>query len=182
MKNFFYILISIFLTITIISCDGNSDEKSSSTEKKVKEISVHNEVEGTYDSKKNRPTFSSIANSYTTNLIPDTEQISINQITISNKLDCNSENTNLCDELLAFFKNATEFNFLANEEFGKVVEGKKNVYIIKGNFSGGDKKVNATLFYSVHENYFKGDIIIDTPSEFNSTKDRSISISVKGKK
>jgi len=123
-----------------------------------------------------------IANSYTTNLIPDTEQISINQITISNKLDCNSENTNLCDELLAFFKNATEFNFLANEEFAKVVDGKKNIYIIKGNFSGGDKKVNASLFYSVHENYFKGDIIIDTPSEFTSTRDRSISISIKGKK
>ena len=180
MKNLFYNLINIFLTITIISCAGNSEKKSSSTEIPVKEISVHNEVEGTYES--NRPTFSSIASSYTTNLIPDTEQVSINQITISNKLDCNSENTNLCDELLAFFKNATEFNFLAKEEFAKVDEGKKNVYIIKGNFSGGDRKVNATFLYSVHANYFKGNIIIDTPTEFSSTRDKIISISVKGKK
>ena len=179
MKNLFYIL-SIFLTITIISCAGNSEEKHSSTETQVKEISVHNEVKGTYES--NLPAFSSIASSYTTNLIPDTEQISINQITISNKLDCNSKNTNLCDELLAFFKNASEFNFLAKEEFAKVDEGKKKAYIIKGNFSGGDRKVNATLLYSVHENYFKGNIIIDTPTEFSSTRDKSISISVKGKK
>ena len=180
MKNLFYILISIFLTITIISCASNSEEKAPATETKVKEISVHNEVEGTYES--NRPTFSSIASSYTTNLNPDNEQISINQIIISNKLDCNSENTNVCDELLLFFKNATEFNFQAKEEFAKVDEGKKNVYIIKGNFSGGDRKVNATLHYSIHDNYFKGNIIIDTPTDISSTKDKSISISVKGKK
>lgn len=180
MKKLLNILVSIFVSITIISCAGNSEEKSSSTETQVKEISVLNEVEGTYES--NRPTFSSIASSYTTNLIPDTEQISINQITISNKLDCNSENTNLCEELLAFFKNATDFNFLAKEEFAKVDEGKKNVYIIKGNFSGGDRKVNATLLYSVNDSYFKGNIIIDTPTEFSSTRDKSISISVKGKK
>ena len=182
MKKLLNILASIFITITIVSCVENSEEKSPPTESSVKEISVHNEVEGTFDSKINRPTFSSIASSYTTNLIPDTEEISINQITISNKLVCSSENTNLCDELLEFFKNATNFNFLAKEEFAKLVEGKKNVYIIKGNFSGGDRKVNATLFYSVHKNYFKGDIIIDTPSKFTSTRDKSISISVKGKK
>ena len=181
MKNLFNTLVSIFFTLTIISCVENSGMKSSPSESNVKEISVHNEVEGTFDTK-NRPTFSSIASSYTTNLMPDTEQISINQITISNKLDCSSENTNLCDELLLFFKNATSFNFIAKEEFAEVYEGKKNVYIIKGNFSGGDRKVNASLLYSVHENYFKGDIIIDTPSEFTSTRDRSISISVKGKK
>ena len=143
MKNLFNTLVSIFFTITIISCVENSEEKSSSSESNVKEISVHNEVEGTFDTKINRPTFSSIMSSYTTNLIPDTEQISINQITISKKLDCNSENTNLCDELLLFFKIHTSFNFIAKEEFAKVYEGKKNVYIIKGNFSGGDRKVNA---------------------------------------
>ena len=80
MKNLFNTLLSIFFTITIISCVENSEEKSSPSKSHVKEISIHNEVEGTFDSKINRPTFSSVASSYTTNLIPDTEQISINQI------------------------------------------------------------------------------------------------------
>ena len=54
------------------------------------------------------------------------------------------------------------------------MEGKKNIYIIKGNFSGGDRKVNATLYYTTDENYFKGNIIIDTPTDFTSTRDRRL--------
>ena len=80
-----------------------------------------------------------------------------------------------------FSKMLLSLTFQLKEEF-KADERKKNVYIIKGNFSGGDRKVNATFLYSVHENYFKGNIIIDTPTEFSSTRDKSISFSVKVKK
>ena len=65
--------------------------------------------------------------SYTTNLIPDTEQISINQITISNKLDCNSENTNLW-WTFSVFKN-TSLTFIAKEEFVKLLM-EKRIFIL----------------------------------------------------
>ena len=103
MKNFFNTLVSIFFTLTIISLYENSVyEISLTSESHVKEIYfIVFEVENLLILRIVQPLVP-IASSYTTNLIPDTEQISINQITISNKLDCNSENTNLCDELYCF--------------------------------------------------------------------------------
>ena len=66
------------------------------------------------------------------------------------KLGCNDENVKLCDELLRYFNNSTEFNFSAEEEFATPDNNRKNVFRIKGSFNSGDKKVNFNiiLYYS----------------------------------
>lgn len=181
MKNLFNILGSIFLASTIVSCGGNSEEsKLDSTTKEVKEISVHT-VEGSFDSEIIRPTFTSVVDSYTTNRIPDSELVGINNIKITDKIECNAENTDVCDEFIKFFNSATEYNFIATEEFASPLKERDRVLKIKGNLIAGDRKVNATLFYTAHEFDFKGDIIIDTPTDFTSTREKSLSIAVKGK-
>jgi len=181
MKNLFNVLGSIFIASTIVSCSGDSEEtKSEITKNEVKEISVH-KIDGTYDSEIIRHTFSSIASSYTTNRIPDSEHIGINNITITEKIICNAVNSNICDEFFKFFNNATEYNFIAKEEYAQVVEGRKNILKIKGVLIGGESKANATLLYTADGFHFKGDIIIDTPTEFTSTREKILSIAVKGR-
>lgn len=181
MKNLFNVLGTIFIASTIVSCSGDSEKtKSEITQSEVNEISVH-KIDGTYDSEIIRPTFNSIASSYTTNRIPDSELIGINNITITDKIICNAENANICDEFFKYFNSSTKFSFLAEEEYANQVEGRKNILKIKGIFIGGEKKVNATLCYTANELDFKGDIIIETPNEFTNTREERISISVKGK-
>ena len=181
MKNLFNVLGSIFIASTIVSCSGDSEEtKSEITKNEVNEISVH-EIDGTYDSEISRPTFTSVVSSYTTNRIPDSELIGINNITITDKIICNAENSDICDEFIKFFNSSIEYNFIAEEEYAHLVEGRKNILKIKGILIGGERKVNATLSYTANELDFKGDIIIDTPTEFTSTREKTLSIAVKGK-
>ena len=121
MKNLFNVLGSIFIASTIVSCSGDSEEtKSEITKNEVNEISVH-EIDGTYDSEISRPTFTSVVSSYTTNRIPDSKLIGINNITITDKIICNAENSNICDEFITF----TFFgNFEKIKEIHKYVKSK----------------------------------------------------------
>ena len=64
------------------------------------------------------------------------------------KLECNDENVKLCDELLSYFNNSTEFNFSAEEEFYSD-NNRKNVFCIKGSFNREQKsECNIILYYS----------------------------------
>jgi len=180
MKKTLNIITIIFISCSFTSC-VNDSEKNSTNTKETPQIISPQTVDGTFNSDIKRPTFTGLATSYNTISNPENEQISIKSITMS-KLECNDENVNLCDELLSYFNNSTEFNFLAEEEFATSDNNRKNVFRIKGSFNSGDKKVNATLYFSVHENDFKGDMIINTPSEIINTKEKIISIAVKGKK
>ena len=166
MKKTLNIITIIFISCSFTSCVNDSEKNSSNTKEEPQIISPQS-VDGSFDSDIKRPTFTCIATSYNTISNPDNEQTSVNSITMS-KLGCNDENVKLCDELLRYFNNSTEFNFSAEEEFATPDNNRKNVFRIKGSFNSGDKKVNATLYFTTHENDFKGDIIINTPSEIIS--------------
>jgi len=174
MKNILCLALAIF---TLVSCGENTEEKV--INKEVNEISVH-QVEGTFDTEIKRPTFTAVASSYTTNRVPDSELIGITNVTITEKLNCNAENERVCEELNKYF-DSSEFIFISSEEHASIVEGRKNVLKIKGTLKYGEKQINATFFFTAHEFDFKGNIIIKTPTEFTSTRESTLSISVKGK-
>ena len=180
MKKILNTVTIIFISYSFTSCVNDSGKNSSNT-KETPQIVSPQSVDGNFDSDIKRPTFTGIAKLYNTTLNPENEQISINSISMS-KLECNDENYKLCDEILSYFNNSTEFNYVSQEEFATSDNKRKNVSRIKGIFNSGDKKVDATLYFSIHENDFKGDIIINTPSEIVSTKEKIISIAIKGKK
>ena len=171
-KSFYVVVIAALL----VSCMENpKDTKKSPTLIPLKE------VKGTFDSEIKKPTFVSIASSFKTTRIPEQDFEAITSIVIED-LTCQVEDTTFCDEFTNFFNNSLQYSFVALEEYAEIVEGRKNVFRIKGDLVSGEKKVSAILFFTVFEDWFKGNIIIETPAELTIAKQGIVTIAVKGKK
>ena len=178
MKKILNVLILIFLFCSFTSCVDNSEKESSNIDKN-QESQSSNEFNVKYEYELD-PLFATVAVSYNIETNIENNQNFINEITTS-KLGFNSKNTKLSDEILLFFNDAKEFNFIATEEFPTLDKDRKNVFMIKGKFSGGKKNVDATLYYNIKGENFKGEIIFNNPTDTDTEKEEIV-IMLKGKK